>query len=51
MGPWRVVRIISLMSGASLRWIFSSRVSNGFGPSGVRYFVGPDGSTVLTKRS
>ena len=36
-GPWRVARICSATSGASLTWIVSSRVSNGFGPSGVRY--------------
>src|SRR6202034_4649981 len=50
-GPWLVVRIASLTSAAPLTWIVSSRVSNGWDPSGVRYFAGSLGSTVSTNRS
>ena len=50
-GPWRVVRIVSFTSAPPLTRIVSSRVSNGFGPSGVRYCAGLDGSIVSTNRS
>ena len=50
-GPWRVARTASLTSAAPFTWIVSSRVSNGLGPSGVRYFAGSLGSTVSMNRS
>ena len=50
-GPWRVVRTVSFTSAPPLTRIVSSRFSNGFGPSGVRYFEGSEGSTVSTNRS
>ena len=50
-GPCRVARIVSLTSAPPFTWIVSIRVSNGFGPSGVRYFDGLLGSTVSMKRS